>query len=135
MAKVLSGSILYYTHIHHIEWDRIQLAKSLSFVRKSHFMTGWMGHSAPQNGGKCAISNVSYIRKWFTGWWESNFFLAHYRVQIKFFNLYDAWVNTIYSIVESFISIIQKHFVKFSWKSTVVVVSLCKFNLEENYEM
>ena len=26
-------------YIHHIEWDRIQLAKSLSFVGKSHFMT------------------------------------------------------------------------------------------------
>ena len=38
--------------------------------------------------------------------------LAHYRVQKKFFNLYDAWVNTIYSIGESFISNIQKDFCK-----------------------
>ena len=38
---------------------------------------------------------------------ESNFFLAHYRVQIKFFNLSDASVHTIYSIVESFISIME----------------------------
>ena len=121
MAKVLSGSILYYTHIHHIEWDRIQLAKSLSFVRKSHFMTGGMRHSAPHNGKNVQYQMLFTLENGLPADESLTFFLAnsmiswvlaHYRVQKKFFNLYDAWVNTIYSIGESFISNIQKDFCK-----------------------
>ena len=147
MAKVLSGSILYYTHIHHIEWDRIQLAKSLSFVRKSHFMTGGMRHSAPHNGKNVQYQMLFTLENGLPAdesltfflliqWYPESLLIIECRKSFLISMMLE-WTPYIL-LGNHLFPIYKKTFVKFLWKSTVVVKtlsSICKFNLAENYEM